>query len=204
MVNSFVISMLCSNQEKRSHGDEPTSKSVGYGDLGPLFRKVATNRDSLYCRFGRAGGVRCRLSPDMLGELRQTKYGAHDVCRFDRRVWTMASFPSQRLLQRQSQSMQRGGQRGEADYRFFRNEPRFCSASEPLMVTVMVQQGKLTGNVNRHFHHPSCHFGGKRVLQTNGLLERVAVFGRFLGYQFLPNFTNFDQKRAANGYEGGR
>jgi len=72
------------------------------------------------------------------------------------------------------------------------------------MVTLMVQERKLTGGVMRHFPHPSCHFGAKALLQTSGLSEQVAVFGHFLGYQILPNFTNFDQKRAANGSEGGR
>src|SRR5208282_1777641 len=63
----------------------------------------------------------------------------------------------------------------------------------------MVQQRKLIGGINRHFHHPWCHFGAKPVLQTNGLSERVSVFGHFMGYQILPNFTNFYQKCVAKG-----
>jgi len=51
----------------------------------------------------------------------------------------------------------------------------------------------------RHFHHPFCHFGRKPVLQTNGLLGLVSVFGRFWGYQILPNFTIFYQKCVAKG-----
>ncbi len=65
------------------------------------------------------------------------------------------------------------------------------------MVTIMVQERKLIGGVMLHFPHPSCHFGGKRVLQTSRLSERVSVFGRFWGYQIVPNFTNFYQKCVA-------
>jgi len=72
------------------------------------------------------------------------------------------------------------------------------------MVTVMVEQRKLIVGVSRHFPHPSATLATKPVLQINGLSETVSVFGRFLDYQILPNFTNFDQKRAANGQEGGR
>jgi len=61
------------------------------------------------------------------------------------------------------------------------------------IVRPMVQQRKLIGEVSRHFHHPSSHFRGKPVLQTNGLLCSLSVFGRFWGYQILPNFTNFYQ-----------
>ncbi|MGO9270334.1 MAG: hypothetical protein ACLQOO_08805, partial [Terriglobia bacterium] len=56
---------------------------------------------------------------------------------------------------------------------------------------------------NRHFHHPFCHFGRKPVLQTNGLLGLVSVFGRFWGYQILPNFTNSYQKCVAKGVRRG-
>ncbi len=67
------------------------------------------------------------------------------------------------------------------------------------LVTDMVKPRRLTKRVNRHFHHPYNGFGGKRVLQTNGLLERVSVSGRFGGCQILPNFTNFYQKCVAKG-----
>ena len=67
------------------------------------------------------------------------------------------------------------------------------------LVTDMVKPRRLTQRVNRHFHHPYNGFGGKRVLQTNGLLERVSVSGRFGGCQILPNFTNFYQKCVAKG-----
>src|SRR5208282_5912868 len=71
------------------------------------------------------------------------------------------------------------------------------------MVTLMVHERKLTGGVMRHFHHPWCHFGAKPVLQTNGISERVSVFGRFWGYQILPNFTNFYQKCVVKGARRG-
>jgi len=71
------------------------------------------------------------------------------------------------------------------------------------MVTLMVQERKLTGEVMRHFHHPSRHFGAKPVLQTSGLSEQVSFFGRFLAYQILPNFTNFYQKCVAKGVRRG-
>ncbi len=38
-----------------------------------------------------------------------------------------------------------------------------------LMVTVMVKPRKLREGVSRHFPHPSCRFGEKPVLKTNGL-----------------------------------
>ena len=69
------------------------------------------------------------------------------------------------------------------------------------LVTDMVQQRKLTEGPERHFPHPFCHFGEKSLLQTRGLLGLLSDFGRFWGYQILPNFTNFYQKRAANGPE---
>ncbi len=72
------------------------------------------------------------------------------------------------------------------------------------MITLMVERRKLIGRVMRHFPHPWCHFGTRPVLQKKGLFETVSVFGRFWGYQVLPNFTIFYQKRAANGHEGGR
>ena len=71
------------------------------------------------------------------------------------------------------------------------------------MVTLVVQQRKLIGGVYRHFPHPFCHFGAKAVLQANGLLGLVSVFGRFWGYQILPNFTNFYQKCVAKGVRTG-
>jgi len=67
------------------------------------------------------------------------------------------------------------------------------------MVTDVVKLRTLIGGANRHFHHPPCHFGEKPVLQTSGLSERVSVFGRFMAYQILPNFTNFYQKCVAKG-----
>ncbi len=67
------------------------------------------------------------------------------------------------------------------------------------LVTDMVKPIKLTQRVNRHFPHPYHGFGGNPVLQTNGLFERVSAFGRFWGYQILPNFTNFYQKCVAKG-----
>ena len=72
-----------------------------------------------------------------------------------------------------------------------------------LMVTVMVKPRKLRGAVSRHFPHPFCHFGENRLLQPNGLSERVSVFGRFWGHQILPNFTNFYQKCVAKGVRRG-
>ncbi len=40
-------------------------------------------------------------------------------------------------------------------------------------------------------------------MQTNGLLGSMSVFGRFLGYQILPIFTNFYQKCVAKGVRRG-
>src|SRR5208282_2517761 len=57
--------------------------------------------------------------------------------------------------------------------------------------------------VNRHFHHPYNGFGGNPVLQTNGLLEQVSVFGQFFAYQILPDFTNFYQECVAKGVRRG-
>ncbi len=61
--------------------------------------------------------------------------------------------------------------------------------------TDMVELRKLTRGDLRHFHHPYRGFGGKPLLQTTGLLERVSVFGRFLTYQILPIFTKSVQRR---------
>ncbi len=69
------------------------------------------------------------------------------------------------------------------------------------LVTDMVKPRKLMEAFDRHFPHPSATQARRPLLQAKGLLERVSVFGRFLGYQILPNFTNFYQKRAANGLE---
>ena len=74
---------------------------------------------------------------------------------------------------------------------------------EGRMVTDMVRLRKLIGGVNRHFPHPCHGFGGKPVLKTNGLLALMSVFGRFLGYQIVPNFTNFYQKCVAKGVRRG-
>ena len=65
----------------------------------------------------------------------------------------------------------------------------------------MVKLRKLIWGVNRHFPHPCHGFCGSPVLQTNGLLALMSVFGRFLGYQIVPNFTNFYQKCVAKGLE---
>ena len=67
------------------------------------------------------------------------------------------------------------------------------------LVTDMVKLRKLTWEFNCHFPPPYPDRGGESVLQTKWLLEKVSVFGRFLGYKIVPNFTNFYQKRAANG-----
>jgi len=72
------------------------------------------------------------------------------------------------------------------------------------LVATVVQPRKLRWGVNPHFPHPSYRFCEKPLLQTNGLLGSLSVFGRFSTYQILPNFTNFYQKRVANGLERGR
>ncbi len=81
--------------------------------------------------------------------------------------------------------------------RGFHGGPAICIGTD------MVELRKVPQRVNRHFHHPSRGFGGKPLLQTNGLLERVSAFGRFWGYQILPNFTNFYQKCVAKGVRRG-
>ncbi len=68
------------------------------------------------------------------------------------------------------------------------------------MVIVMVDPRKLTEGINRHFPPPSWDLGAKRILQTKGIQETKPVLRRFWGYQIVPNFTNFDQKHAANGH----
>ena len=50
----IAVSNLNENREGRSHGDKLVVKSVDYGDCRAVFPKVASNRDALYCRFGRA------------------------------------------------------------------------------------------------------------------------------------------------------
>ncbi len=80
----------------------------------------------------------------------------------------------------------------------------FTSGSASCMVRDMVKLRKLTSGDHRHFPLWITDLGGKPALQTKGLLEAVSVFGRFLGCQIVPNFTNFYQKRAANGHEGAR
>ena len=61
------------------------------------------------------------------------------------------------------------------------------------LVTDMGILRKLTNGINRHFPLWKSHFCEESVLQTKRLLEAVSVFGRFLGYQIVPNFTNFYQ-----------
>jgi hypothetical protein len=70
------------------------------------------------------------------------------------------------------------------------------------MVTDMVKLRKLTQNLIANFPCGYLDSWGEMVLQTNGLLETVSVFGRFLGYQIVPNFTNSDQKRADKRWNG--
>jgi|SRR5271157_152164 len=68
---------------------------------------------------------------------------------------------------------------------------------EGRMVTDMVELRKLTRGDHCHFPLWVSDLGGEPVLQTKWLLEAVSVFGRFLSYQIVPNFTNFYQKRVA-------
>ena len=75
------------------------------------------------------------------------------------------------------------------------------SKAGSLLVTDVVELIKLIGGIVANFPLAFCHFGVKALLQTNGLLGLVSVFGRFWGYQIVPNFTIFDQKRAAKGRE---
>ncbi len=69
------------------------------------------------------------------------------------------------------------------------------------LVTDMVKLRKLIGGIVANFPLAFCHFGVKPLLQTNGLLGLVSFFGRFWGYQIVPNLTNSYQKRAASGLE---
>ena len=69
------------------------------------------------------------------------------------------------------------------------------------LVTDMVKLRILTRGANRNFPLWKSDFRVEPLVKTNGLLERVSVFGRFFTYQILPDFTNFYQKRAANGLE---
>jgi hypothetical protein len=69
------------------------------------------------------------------------------------------------------------------------------------MVTDMVELRKLTQGGHCQLSLWISDPSGEPVLQTNGLLETVSVFGRLGGYRIVPNFTNFYQKRAANGLE---
>lgn len=75
-----------------------------------------------------------------------------------------------------------------------------------LIDTIMVQQRKLTSGINAHFPLAFLHFGVNPLLQTNALASLLSVCRHFLvcfHYQSLPNFTNLDQKCAANGLERG-
>ena len=76
--------------------------------------------------------------------------------------------------------------------------PGFEGGPGPCMVIDMVKLRKLTQGGNCHLSLWKSYPGGKSVLQTNRLLEMVSVFGRFWGYQIVPNFTNFYQTRATN------
>ncbi len=69
--------------------------------------------------------------------------------------------------------------------------------------TDMAKLRKLTRGFNYPLSPPIRDFGGKPVLQTNGLSERMSVIGRFWGYQILPNFTIFYQKCVAKGVRTG-
>ncbi len=93
---------------------------------------------------------------------------------------------------------------GALQHGFVVKQPEdFTSGPASWLVTDMVKLRKLIGGDLRHFHHPYHGLGGKAVLQTNGLSEQVSVFGRFWGYQILPNFTNFYQKCVAKGVRRG-
>ncbi len=110
--------------------------------------------------------------------------------------------PSQRApkqIGRQAESITRTPQHGFAG----RRSEDFTSGTASCMVTDMVKLRKLTQGGDRHFPLWKSDSSGEPVLQTSGLLERVSVFGRFLGYQIVPNFTNFYQKRAAKGVRTG-
>ena len=71
------------------------------------------------------------------------------------------------------------------------------------MVTDMVEMRKLIRVIYRHFPPPSCHLSEKPLLQTKGIQEWKFLLRRFLRYRIVPNFTIFDQKRAANCHEHG-
>src|SRR5271157_3408215 len=79
--------------------------------------------------------------------------------------------------------------------------PELEGQAGPCMVTDMVKLRKLTKGGNCHLSLWKSYPGGKSVLQTKRLLEMVSVFGRFWGYQIVPNFTKFYQKRATNALE---
>ncbi len=72
------------------------------------------------------------------------------------------------------------------------------------MVTGMVQQREVTSGINRNFHHPLPDFFVKPLLQTNGLVGSLSVFGHFFAYQILPSFTKFYQIRPKVCSEGPR
>ena len=63
------------------------------------------------------------------------------------------------------------------------------------MVTGMVQQREVTSGISRNFHHPLPDFCVNPLLQTNGLVGSLSVFGHFFAYQILPSFTKFYQIR---------
>ncbi len=72
------------------------------------------------------------------------------------------------------------------------------------LVTDMVKLRKLSRGVSRHFPHPFWHFGENLLLKTNMLSEQVSAFGRFWGYQIVPNSTNFYQFLPKTCSEGAR
>ncbi len=54
----------------------------------------------------------------------------------------------------------------------------------------------------RNFPLVFFNFRVKPLLQTNGLVGLLSVFGHFFAYQILPNFTKFYQFRPKTCGEG--
>ncbi len=153
--------------------------------LTPLFWCRIVPNSAIFCQNVAEYGIKSTFSAtDFIGTGQALRLGSH---------------PNERRTQigHQAESITSAPQQGLAG----RRSDDFTSGSASCIGTNMVELRKLTRGDLRHFHHPYHGFAGKPVLKTNWLSERVSVFGRFLGYQILPNFTNFYQKRAANGRE---
>jgi len=141
--------------------------------LTPLFWYRNVPNSAIFCQKPAEAGTKSTfLATDFVRTCQVVRLGSHA-----NEHRTQIGWPAE--------SIARAPQHGLAG----RRSEDFISGSASCIGTDMVELRKVPQRVNRHFHHPYHGFGGEPVLQTNGLFERVSVFGRFLAYQILPIFT---------------